>query len=241
MRGVAVLIAALAWELSQAGAAPALARGLPQAGTAPEHEHPRPTVLAPGYADLEFTPPPAGSYLLPPLGGAADGEVLDSLGVPHNVHDLLGDKIVVLSFIFTTCSDINGCPLATHVLKGVQDRLMESADLSNNVRLISFSFDPTHDTPEVLQDYARHFRNAEFDWRFVTCRSEEALAPILSEFGQSVIKDYDLQGNAIGTMSHVLRVYLIDRQKRIRNIYSTSFLHADTLANDIRTLALESG
>ena len=228
MRGVVVLIAALAW-------------GLSQAGTATEHEHPRPTVLAPGYADLEFTPPPAGSYRLPPLGGAADGEVLDSLGVPHNVHDLLGDKIVVLSFIFTTCSDINGCPLATHVLKGVQDRLMESADLSNNVRLISFSFDPTHDTPEVLQDYARHFRSAEFDWRFVTCRSEEALAPILSEFGQSVIKDYDLQGNAIGTMSHVLRVYLIDRQKRIRNIYSTSFLHADTLANDIRTLALESG
>ncbi|MEE8245283.1 MAG: hypothetical protein V3R27_09815, partial [Pseudomonadales bacterium] len=78
-------------------------------------------------------------------------------------------------------------------------------------------------------------------WRFVTCRSEEALAPILSQFGQSVVKDYDLQGNAIGTMSHVLRVYLIDRQKRIRNIYSTSFLHADTLANDIRTLALESG
>lgn len=228
MRKGVILIAALAWGCSQAGAAA-------------EHEHPQPTVLAPGYADLEFTPPAAGSYLLPPLGSATDGEVLDSFGVPHNVHDLLGDKIVVLSFIFTTCSDINGCPLATHVLKGVQDRLMESADLRNDVRLISFSFDPTHDTPEVLQNYARHFRNAEFDWRFVTCRSEEALAPILSEFGQSVIKDYDLQGNALGTMSHVLRVYLIDRQKRIRNIYSTSFLHADTLANDIRTLVLESG
>ena len=41
-------------------------------------------------------------------------------------------------------------------------------------------------------------------------------------------------------MSHLLRVYLIDQNRWIRNIYSVSFLHADTLANDIRTLILES-
>ncbi len=228
MRSVVVLIASLVW-------------GLPQASDALEHAHRQATVLAPGYADLEFIPPLPGSYSLPPLGAAADGEVLDTLGVSHTVHDLLGDKIVVLSFIFTTCSDINGCPLATHVLRGVQDRLMESSDLRNNVRLISFSFDPDNDTPEVLANYGQYFRNPEFDWQFVTCRSGDELAPILDGFGQSVIKDYDLQGNYLGTMSHVLRVYLIDRQKQIRNIYSVAYLHADMLANEIRTLMLESG
>ena len=41
-------------------------------------------------------------------------------------------------------------------------------------------------------------------------------------------------------MSHLLRVYLIDRKLRIRNIYSVSCLHADTIANDIMTLVRET-
>jgi cytochrome c peroxidase len=228
VRRVVVFVALLVW-------------GLPQTGDTAEHAHRAPVVLAPGYADLEFTPPIAGSYSLPPLGTAADGVVLDTDGNPHRIHDFLGDKIVLLSFIFTTCSDVNGCPLATYVLKGVQDRLMKSSDLKDDVRLISFSFDPAHDTPRVLAEYGERFKNPTFDWQFVTCRSEDELTPILSDFGQSIIKDYDVDGNYLGTMSHVLRVYLIDRQKRIRNIYSVSYLHADTLANDVRTLMLEAG
>ena len=43
----------------------------------------------------------------------------------------------------------------------------------------------------------------------------------------------------MGTMSHILRVFLIDKNRNIRNIYSTSFLHADTVANDVRSLLLE--
>ena len=203
------------------------------------HDHPQPTVLAPGYADLEFAPPLPGTYRLPPLGPAGDGGVLDSLGHPTRLHELLGDKIVVLSFIYTTCSDVNGCPLASHVLRGVQNRLLESPDLLDRVRLLSFSFDPGHDTPATLADYSGYFRKPDFDWRFLTCHSENELAPILDQYGQWVIKDYDEKGNYLGTISHVLRVYLIDRAKQIRNIYSVSFLHADTLLNDIRTLELE--
>ena len=204
-----------------------------------DHDHARPEVLAPGYADLEYVPPEPGNYALPPLGPAGDGPVLDSGGRLARVHDFLGDKIVVLSFIYTRCNDVNGCPLASHVLRGVQNRLLETPDLSEEVRLLSFSFDPGHDTPEVLTDYSGYFRKPDFDWRFLTCDSEEELDPILNQFDQWVIKDYDAQGNYLGTMSHVLRVYLIDRAKRIRNIYSVSFLHADTLLNDIRTLRME--
>jgi len=40
-------------------------------------------------------------------------------------------------------------------------------------------------------------------------------------------------------MSHILRVFLIDEQKKIRNIYSTSFLHTDTIVNDVRTLLMD--
>jgi len=46
-------------------------------------------------------------------------------------------------------------------------------------------------------------------------------------------------GKPLGTISHILRVYLIDKGKHIRNIYSSSFLHADTVTSDIRTVLRE--
>jgi cytochrome c peroxidase len=78
------------------------------------------------------------------------------------------------------------------------------------------------------------------DWRFLTTSSEEALEPILDSYDQWVIRDYDEQGKPLGTMSHLLRVYLIDQARQIRNIYSVSFLHADTVAADIETVLMEA-
>lgn len=197
-------------------------------------------MLAPGYTALEFDPPAAGSYALPPMGSAADGPVLDVHGQQHALKDFLGEKITVLSFIYTTCNDVNGCPLATFVFKSVQNAVLKDADITNQVRLISFSFDPDHDTPEALGQYSAHFKQEGFDWQFLTTASRKALDPTLEAYGQAVVRDYDAEGSYLGTMSHVLRVFLIDRQSRIRNIYSTSFLHADTVANDIRTLLAEA-
>ena len=61
-----------------------------------------------------------------------------------------GDKVNVLSFIFTTCQDVNGCPLATYVMQQVQAKLEHDPEISSSVRLLSFSFDPELDTPEVI-------------------------------------------------------------------------------------------
>jgi cytochrome c peroxidase len=199
------------------------------------HAHEAPAVLAPGYSDLAFRPPAPGSYRLPPLGQAADGPVVDSGGQATNLHDVYGDGMVVLSFIFTRCSDVNGCPLATFVLGRLQNRLQEEG-LAGHVRLVSFSFDPDHDTPAVLDAYAKHFRQPGVPWTFVTSPSQAELDRLLGHYDQWVIRDVDADGNFLGTISHVLRVYLIDPERQIRNIYSVSFLHADTVVNDIRTL-----
>lgn len=66
------------------------------------HQHKEPVVMAPGYAPLSFTPPGPGTYGLPAMGLASDGQVLDSQGRTANLHDYLGGKPTVLSFIFTT-------------------------------------------------------------------------------------------------------------------------------------------
>jgi len=204
------------------------------------HQHKPPVVLAPGYAPLEFIAPEPGSYGLPTMGVAADGEVLDSDGNKVRLHDFIGDKPTVLSFIFTTCDDVNGCPLATYVMRSVQDALQADPLTANKARLVSFSFDPLFDTPAVIDAYGAQFRADGFDWQFLTTEGATTLDPILSAYDQWVIRDYDTNGEYMGTMSHILRVFLIDESRRIRNIYSTSFLHADTVANDVRSLLIEA-
>jgi cytochrome c peroxidase len=199
-----------------------------------------PEVLAPGWSDLEFEPPVAGSYRLPPMGMAGDGAVIDSNGGATSLHELMGDKVVVLSFIYSSCSEVNGCPLATHVLARLKKRILNGPEDAAGVRFISLSFDPRQDTPEVMRKYAGRFMDDAFDWRFLTTAGDADLAPILESYGQSIVPNADAGEGEAGAISHVLRVYLVDRELRIRNIYSASYLHADSMFNDIRTLQAEA-
>ena len=204
------------------------------------HEHKPPVVLAPGYTPLSFAPPEPGSYTLPAMGSAADGAVIDSEGNSAQLHDFLGGKPTVLSFIFTTCDDVNGCPLATYVMRRVQDVLQADPATADKARLVSFSFDPIFDTPDVIAAYGAQFQDPEADWQFLTTKGAETLDPILRAYDQWVIRDFNENGEYQGTMSHILRVFLVDQDKRIRNIYSTSFLHADTVVNDVKSLIMEN-
>lgn len=214
-------------------ALPVLATSEEQAHHAPAAE---PQVLAPGYSVLAYPAPTPGTYALPPLGVAADGALLDSSGKTIRLHELYDGKTIVLSFIYTSCPDVNGCPLATFVLSQIQKRLAQDEQAVSNVRLVTVSFDPANDPPDVMSEYGKHFRRGAVDWRFLTAGTEDSLAPILENYDQSVIRNRGPDGKALTTMSHILRVYLIDADKRIRNIYSPAFLHADTLYSDIRTV-----
>lgn len=200
----------------------------------------KPQVLAPGWSELEFEAPAAGTYHLPVIGVAGDGDVVDSRAGATSLHELMGDSVVVLSFIYSSCSDANGCPLATHVLARLKSRLRQSPEGTAGIRFVSLSFDPANDTPEVMRRYGNPFVDDSLDWRFLTTRGQVELAPILQHYGQTVVRDAGATGGDPGSISHVLRVFLIDQALQIRNIYSASYLHADTMFNDIRTLQVET-
>ncbi len=195
---------------------------------------------APGYAPLIYQPAHAGAYRLQVLGSAADGQVLTSDNQTARLKELMQGKITLLNFIYTSCGDVNGCPLATHVLHKLSLRLAERADLKNQVRFLTLSFSPRYDTPQILKQYAASISPQPVDWRFLTTQSESELQNVLDAYNQPVTPVYDAQGRFTGTYQHLLRVYLIDAERRIRNIYSTDFLHVDTLYNDIVTLAGET-
>lgn len=201
---------------------------------------PRPEILAPGWGILSYEAPAPGTYRLPPIMPAADGRVLREDATPAHLFDLMGDRLVLLSFVYTRCTDVNGCPLAKAVFHLVRARLKEHPDLAGATRLVSLSFDPDNDTPEAMRAYRPKVEDDRVEWRFLTTRDRADLQPILDGYGQYTLREYDEHGAYTGEFAHLLRVFLIDRERRIRNIYSTGFLHPDILVNDLETLLLES-
>lgn len=178
----------------------------------------------------------SATYSLPIISKAGNGEVLNTANQSKPLYDLMGDKIVLLSFIYATCSDVNGCPLATQVLHKISRELQKQPEIASKLRLLTLSFNPSHDTPEKMHLYGQGLNNANLDWQFLTTASEQQLQPILDAYQQNVQKIYDEKGQFTGTFSHLLRVYLIDTNKQIRNIYSVDFLNPQTLISDIKTL-----
>jgi len=77
---------------------------------------------------------------------------------------------VLLQFIFTTCPTT--CPVLSEVFAVAQDTLGPEL---HNVRMVSISIDPEHDTPARLQEYAQKFR-AKQQWRFLTGKRQDIVA-----------------------------------------------------------------
>ncbi len=197
-------------------------------------------MLAPGWRPLAFAAPQPGSYRLPASGRAVDGRVLDAEGHPTTLAHLFDGKVVLLAFFYRLCDDVNGCPLTEAVLRQVQRRLAADPDSAEAVRLLSLSFDHARDTPETLQPLQQGVSAIDApDWAYLTTAGVGDLAPILDGYRQSVTVEYGPDGAPSGALAHILRVFLIDAAGNIRNIYSASFLHADTVVNDIRTLLME--
>jgi protein SCO1/2 len=193
--------------------------------------------VPPRPAGFDYDPPKPGSYRLPPLGTAADGVALDETGAERRLHDLMKQDVTVLSFIYTRCGDL--CPLGTLLMRDLHEATAGDPDLAAGLRLITMSFDPDYDTPEVMAREAQALRGGTgADWVFLTARDKPELADILSAYDQRVLAKADPDSPG-GPLAHQLRVYLIDRELRVRNIYSLDFLDPRLVMADIRTLKLE--
>jgi hypothetical protein len=64
--------------------------------------------------------------------------------------------------------------------------------------------------------------------------------PLVDGLGQDVRRTTNrANGRPQRELSHVLKVFLIDRAGFVREIYSSTFLHPRTVLNDIETLLME--
>jgi protein SCO1 len=193
-------------------------------------------------AVLDFIPPAPGTYQLQTIMEAPDGEVLDTAGEARALTDFTRDKLTLLGLIYTRCADPDGCPRATLAFSDVKRRLKAQRGLANQVRLVSLSFDSEHDTPDVLKRYGANARGGDqtIEWDFLTTTSPRQLMPILDGFGQDLrVASEPTTDAGEPAFTHTLKVFLIDRQGRVREIYTTAFLMPQMIVNDIKTLFME--
>lgn len=92
-----------------------------------------------------------------------DVTLLNQDRVPIRLREILSqDKVVMVDFVFTTCTTI--CPILSLGFANLQTQLGKKVD---EVQLVSISIDPENDTPEKMKEYLGRF-GAEPGWDYLT-------------------------------------------------------------------------
>lgn len=208
----------------------------PSSSVANAHEIPElEETFIQGVFSPKFIPPAAGTYDLPVITRVSPVVLIDAAGRRVNTASLMRGKVAVVSFIYTTCSDRLGCPLAGMALRELQTALLREG-LQDQAVLLSVSLDAERDTPVQLAKYARVFGAEPPLWHLLTAPSERVLKTALESYGQDRARVYDERGRFIGRYRHVLKVFLVDQAGQVRNIYSTGSLVPQVIVNDIKTV-----
>jgi protein SCO1/2 len=194
-------------------------------------------------AEPDFIPPAPGTYTLHRIMTAPEGRVLGVDGRPQPLSRYTRGQITLLGFIYTTCIDPEGCPLAYRVFDALKKAIADAPALHGKVRFVTLSFDPARDTPDVMRRYAGSRavkKDGGLSWYFLTTRSARELMPLVEGFGQDIRITFDPSGaRPRRELSHVLKVFLIDRLGDVREIYTSTFLYPRLVLNDIETLLME--
>jgi protein SCO1/2 len=193
------------------------------------------------YESVEQDPLAASRLkLLTEIAGAAPRNVLavgdavpdfrltDQKRRPVALSDLRG-KVVAINFIYTSCALPNFCLRIANNFGVLQKRF--KTRLGRDLVLLTVTFDPAHDTPEVLAQYASQWNADPATWHFLTGPPRD-VQRVCHQFGVDFFPEE-------GLMNHSLHTAIVDRQgQMVANIEGNQFT-ADQLA-DLTAAVLDS-
>jgi|WetSurMetagenome_2_1015567.scaffolds.fasta_scaffold244526_1 protein SCO1 len=143
---------------------------------------------------------------------APDATLIDQDKRAFRLSSLRGAP-VLLTFIYTRCPLPDFCPRMDRQFQTVQQAVKEGRAPSDT-RLVSVSFDPDFDTPDVLKAHAAAVGADPHTWTFATA-PRPAIEQLGGRLGLSVIRDGDAT-----SLTHNLRTAVIDRTGRLVTIFS---------------------
>ena len=163
---------------------------------------------------------------LPVLTDVPQFDLIDQDSKPVNLSSLAG-KPWIADFVFTHCA--GPCPMMTAKMAALRK------ELPADVRFVSFSVDPEHDSPAVLKEYAAKFEGDEPRWRFVT-GNKDTIYKVAAGMLVTAIP-----ATADAPIIHDERFILVDGEGRMRGVYHSKDDEAmAALKRDAAALALAS-
>ncbi len=168
----------------------------------------------------------------PPIGSLGNWELVDESGKPFGSVDLKG-KVWVASFFFTRCPGACADEDATagKILRHVED-LAGKAGVAP-IALVSFTVDPTRDTPEVLAAEATRRAVPRGRWKLLTGDPVRVRDLLVNRFKVEMGDAPDDKGK----IRHSRKLALVDQNGDVRGFWDADELARGNLINAARLLA----
>lgn len=148
-------------------------------------------------------------------------------------------KVLLLTFIYTRCPLADFCPRMSRNFAAIDKTLAADPELYKKTHLLSVSFDPEYDTPQVLRSYGssytgRYTQETFQHWDFAA-PSKNDLPAVLRFFdvGATPEKDH--------TITHSLSTIVIGPDGKVFKWYPTNDWTPDQIVSDVKQLIAQQG
>jgi protein SCO1 len=135
-------------------------------------------------------------------------------------------KVVAVTFIYTSCALPDFCYRLSTNFSRLQKRF--AGRMGRDLILLTITFDPAHDTPEVMEKYGRVWNADAQGWRLLSGTKPE-VDKVCNMFGISFWPDE-------GLMTHSLHTFLIDRNGALTANLEGNKFSADQLGDLLQTV-----
>jgi protein SCO1/2 len=186
----------------------------------------------PVYRTLTRTlPPPLPIYFKVP-----QFSLTNEFGKPFGTKELEG-RFYIANFMFTSCP--TSCPALMAKMDLVQNRIR---GLGTKAAIVTFTVDPTVDTPEVLFKYARKRHSNPFIWSYLTGTKADVEKIVVSGFkvpmgNKEPVEKQLAEGKiTLFDIAHSEKLVLVDDKGQIRGYYGTERVEMDKMMVDLGLL-----
>ena len=123
-------------------------------------------------------------------------------------------KVVAINFVYTRCALPEYCVRSTNNFGVIQKQFQKR--LGKDLVLLTVTFDPVHDRPEILRNYANTWKADPENWRFLTGAVGD-VQRVCDLFGVNYVPDE-------GLFVHSLHSAIVDRDgKLVANLEGNEF------------------
>ena len=140
------------------------------------------------------------------------------------------NKIWIAEFFFATCPTI--CPVMNTQLKKLNQELNA---YQNEIQFLSFTINPTHDTPKVLKDYKKKTGIDAKNWTFLSGDEMETHKLGIESFLTFAGKDDEAEGG----YAHSGSFTLVDKEGHVRGVYRVTDLDGKVDVGEYKRMKTE--